>query len=455
MAYDIQLVASISASASVRLDLSAPAYNVTSGTTFGMPALRRAVVSTLLTDGERYPAAAYGNRIINLVVQLRGATDDAIATSLQALVRELDRPGNILRYRPGTSTPVYFRTFRCGPSDLRWDPVLKEVTAQIPAEPFAVGPRVDLAPVTVANNPATGCYFEVTGVLGDVESPLYLSVDPAIQVDGPNTTAIAVRRRGTPSAAPSILQAEAMTSASLDTTIQANDAAMSGGGQNFMRCTFASGATLTSRLSITTWPAGASPDMRGTYRMYVRWRKSVAGDVITMRWRINSGGPLYDGDTYTLPTVLGPAWQDLGLISLPFGLDPVRDGISGVELSAGGLTQLLLQAGRTSGSGNLDLDCLLLLPADDRFDLVRWPAFGGPTKLVLDATRNWSYALGASGEVRGADLAQIAGGAPMVSPGVTNRIWFLRNVSGSADVLSRTTDITPYYWPRYLYVAAP
>lgn len=298
-----------------------------------------------------------------------------------------------------------------------------------------------------------GQVFDVTGVLGDVETPLYLSVGPEIQNGGPTTTAIAVRRRGTPSGAPAVLQAEAMTTGT-DTSVQPYDATMSGTGSNFMRVTFATATALGDRLFATNWPAGASADLRGTYRMWVRVRKSVAGDTITMRWLIYSGGPEYVGDTYTLPSGTNVMWQDLGLVSIPFGLDPVSDGLSGVELPAGGWSQLRIQAGRTAGSGNLDIDCIILVPADDRLDLVQWPAYGGPTALVLDATRNWAYALGSSGEVRGNDLGKIAGGAPMVSPGVTNRIWFVRNVGGAvnSDNLTRTTAVTPYYWPRYLHI---
>ena len=603
MGYDVQFVDSIAESPTTRLNLSLPPWRVRDTTTFGQASLRRAVVSTLLADGERYPAAAYDNRMLTLVVRVDADSDDAVAAAKQQLYRELDRPTNILRYRPGTSLPVFFRTFRTTPDAVTWNPFEKEATVRIPAEPFALGLRETLTTVTVSNDPDSPApananpYFEtnannwtpvggsfarstaqfhqgaasglltpdgasaqvrvesdqvtvtagssyrasawmrcastrsvdvninwfgnsgatylststatiavtagtwtygeliatapagadratvqvsmtgtppasdlvyvdeamiraddigqavdVTGVLGDVETPLYLSVGSEIQTGGPNTTAIAVRRRGTPSAAPAVVQAEDMGSSSVDTTVQPYDAAMSGTGSNYMRCTFSSTTALADRLSLTNWPSGASVDIRGTYRLFVRYRKSVSGDTITMRWRISN----LVGDTYTLPAGTSPAWQDLGLISIPVGLDPVYDGLSGTELPAGGLSSLHIQAGRTSGSGNLDTDALRLVPADDRLDLVQWPSYASASALVLDSTRNWAYPLGSSGEVRatGDYLGQIAGAAPMVSPGVTNRVHFVRNVGPTVvlDTRTLTTDVTPYYWPRYLYV---
>lgn len=164
--YDLQFVDSITVGASVRLDLNAAPYTLFKDTDFGMPELRRAATSTLLTDGERYPAAAYGNRMIRLVLQLNRGTDDDAATAVQRLARELDRPTNILRYRPGTSTAVHFRTFRAAPQAIRWDPELRQITAVVPAEPFALGTQITLPPMTVYNDPAEGTtlngnpYFE-------------------------------------------------------------------------------------------------------------------------------------------------------------------------------------------------------------------------------------------------------------------------------------------------------
>ena len=156
MGYDLQFVDQISASPSVRLNLNSAPWKMRVGTEFGMPELRRAAVTTLLVDGDRYPAAAYGNRMLRLVLRVDTTSDDLDAAQLQRLYRELDRPTNFLLYRPGTSQPVFFRTFRCGPDSVIWDPFTKEATVQVPAEPFALGLRETLSQVTVYNDPTEG-----------------------------------------------------------------------------------------------------------------------------------------------------------------------------------------------------------------------------------------------------------------------------------------------------------
>jgi hypothetical protein len=613
--YDVQFVDGISSTPSVRLDLALAPWNVRDTTEFTPPELRRSVVSTQLADGDRYPAAAYGNRVITLVVQILGTTDDATASALQRLMRELDRPSNILRYRPGTSQPVFFRTFRCGPSDVQWDPVEKAVTAHIPADSFGYGLRETLPTVIVSNDmvdqlpananpyfetnaanwtatggtiarstaqahegaasllltpdgvtatvdarselvtaspgqswrasawvrcavarnvtvninwrnsvgglistssstvavaattwtlldlPATtgapaltaqaqitvsmgptppasntlhidearirpagpgagGCCWDITGVKGDVETPLFMSIaQGSISSPDRRQSVIAVRRRGTPSAAPFVLQAEAMSLVgTADTTLgAANDPLMSGPGQNYLRTTFVTFATMRRRASIDPWPAAASDDVRGTYRVYGRTRKAVGADVISMRLVWGGGGSLIFNDIATLRAASDNIVQyaDLGLVQFPVGADPVTDGYSGDELAARGL-YFEIQAARTSGTGNLDIDCLVFMPADDRQALISWAIDAAATAFVVDPARTMIYAVGASGEVRTAGLIELTSALPMVSPAVTNRIAFLQDtgqLSAGGDLLANSTTISPYYWPRYLSVA--
>jgi hypothetical protein len=54
-------------------------------------------------------------------------------------MRELDRPSNFLRYQAGTSAPVFFRTYRSGPDAIDFNPITREVTVTLLAEPFALG----------------------------------------------------------------------------------------------------------------------------------------------------------------------------------------------------------------------------------------------------------------------------------------------------------------------------
>lgn len=757
MAYDLQFVDSIAATPGVRLNLNAPGWTVREDTEFGMPELRRSVVSTLLVDGDRYPAAAYGGRVLSLVLRVDAASDDDVAGQLQRLYRELDRPTNILRYRPGTSQPVFFRTFRAGPDSVIWDPFTKEARVQVPAEPFAYGLKETLPAVTVYNDPAEGtnlnanAYFEtaqleggfevdlagwtgvnasvarstaqshagvasalvtpsgsgvvarveadmttalpatpgqsftaeawvrptngtkpaavqitwrdssggfisstvsttaatagawqfltvtatcpvgaafaqpaagigstptvadtayvdelrlltvspwtavggtiarstaqahegvasllltpdgvtasvearsetvsatagqqfrssawvrcaaarsvfvgiiwrdsggtllttvgstvsvsattwtlidtgaltapanaasaqiivamgstppaghtlhidearlrqaggvggmsfdVTSPKGDVEAPLFLSVrasdvsrPPESGNTGRRQSVFAVRRGGTPSAAPVVLQSDSLT-AGTDTTVQAASGSSSG---TFLRTSFATATSLQQRATLVgQFPSAASTDARGTYRVFLRCRKSVSGDTMQLQMRYDNSAASVTSDLVAGPADTVWRWVDMGLVQMPLGYDPATDGLSGVSLPVGGMGVTLLAA-RTSGSGTLDLDVVMFVPADDRLSLVKWPDYTTETAYVVDAAAGQAYGVGSSGEVRAA-LLELIGGTPMVTPGVANRIWMLRDVGSTysnGDDVTATVQVTPYYWPRYLHM---
>lgn len=302
---------------------------------------------------------------------------------------------------------------------------------------------------------AGACYTQVVPK-GDVPTPLHIAVSPNIAATGRNTSAIAVRRRGTPGSQPFLLQAEAMTPQSADTTIQNNDTAMSGSGQNFMRCTFATTAAMVNRLALFPFPAVTSVDTRGTYRVLVRYRKSVAGDPVQMRWQANLDGATYTGETVTLPSTTGPNYVDLSgtdsLLQFPMGVDPVTHGIEGTVLKVQGVN-FLLQAARLSGTTNLDIDAVLFVAADDRLAFVKWGQYSGGYAYQIDGQRVMAYHLGLPGDMRPNDLIEVTGLPPQVTPGVENRIWFIRNVGSTVtDSISATTTLTLHYWPQYLHV---
>ncbi|MGA4726297.1 hypothetical protein ACPB67_02655 [Micromonospora taraxaci] len=609
----VQFVDTVSASPTVRLDLNNESPWATAGVDFSPPPLKYAWSGTLLTDGERPSAAAYGNRRLGLSLELIAGSQDAAADAMQALWRELNRPTNVLKYQPeGATNPVFFRTLRSMDNAVQDYPgtgagVLRTVSVEIAAEPFAVGLRETLSQVTVSNDssegaalnanpffetnatswsPSSGTFvrstaqfhqgvasglltpdgvnthpavgselvpgiagvsfrargwvrcavarsiqfgfnwynassgyisesvttealaantwtfldfsavapsltaltqikvvlpgvapssnllyldeaqisqvgtppgmcFDLAGsaIKGDVETPLFLSfVAGDVLVTGRRQSAIAVRRRGTPSSMPMVVQAETM-SLDTDATLQF-DSAMSGSGPyNAVRISFAS-AGLNRRLYGTTYPAAPSVDARGTYRVFARVRKSVGGDVMTMRLTGTYNGANFNGDAVTLPSGTDPRWVDLGLLPYPVGYDPVTDGYSNSPLPVTG-TALSLYAARTSGSGTIDIDALLLVPADDRYCQVQWSGISGPTAFVLDSGATAVYGAGASGELAPTDLMQLSGLPPMVTPGQASRIVFARDVgttSSGGDDKTGSTRITPYYWPRYLHV---
>jgi hypothetical protein len=254
---------------------------------------------------------------------------------------------------------------------------------------------------------------------------------------------------------PFVFQAEAMTQGP-DTTTQANDAAFSGAGNNYSRCTFSTNALLTARLTLTDLGT-ASVDLRGTYRVFVRYRKNTSGDAVNLRlvWGDGSRNDIINNDTFATPNTTSITMADLGLISIPFGLDSVYDFRSGTELAVDDRFRIEIEAGRTSGSGSLDLDFVLLVPADDRFGLIEW----GETESASD--RRWLDALDWSvhGRTSADEVVSVAapaarsGGLPLLTPNQTNRIYMLYEVAESrAHAIATTTTVSVAYYPLYLTV---
>lgn len=471
----LKFVASVAASPTVRLNLHDPGaliarqgnatFHVDKGLSFPPPPLRRATAGTLLADGVRIPAAAYDNRTLHIPLVLRAPTADAQAASIQALVTELNRPSNILMWQPDKATqPVFFRTFRCTIDDIMERLYnYRRVTLELLAEPFAVGPEEALSNPSVSNDPAAvsnACFFDVTGIKGDVETPLILTfgAGAGLIVTNRRSSAFAVRRRGTPSNTPLLRQAEALTLGT-DTTLPGNDPLMSGSSSNYARCSFGTATNLVTRLSGFVVGTGTSQsvDYRGTYRVYARVRQSVSGDQILWRLRWGSLSTVVIANDTVGPFPVGTVQGlvDLGLVQMPVGADPVHDGYSGVELPVLA-AYVELQIQRASGSGNCDVDYLLFVPADDRLLLVKWPsAASGSTNLVVDGTHEMVFAVDSgNGSIKTAQAPETAGGFPLVSPNVTNRVFFLPAVDNNSndDNPGITLTISPSYFPRYLYV---
>lgn len=452
MVFDLQFVDSISATPTVRLDIDATPWLTRLGTRFDPPPMKYAVVDTLLADGEHIPASAYGDRTISLRLRLLDVTEDEAAEQLQLLFRELNRPTNFLRYRPRTSNPVWFRTKRCSADAVDFDPVEKTVAVQVPAEPFAYGLPVTLPEVTVTTNPAAvsnGLFFDVSGVSGDVDAVTKIVENGGLWFN--NTVIFATRRRGDLTAVPFATQAEACTQGT-DTTVQANDPTMSGAGSNYSRCTFATQTGMVERLSIGVFPATTSPDTRGQYRIYARMRHSVATDNIDVKIGIAPYGinSIQYSSTVRLQNTTNTRLYDFGLFSVPFGIDPVFDGPSGQMLDVAQY-EIQIHAQRVSGTGNVDFDFFLAVPADDQFAAIKVGNDSAGSGYVLDSYNDMVYAHLTGSVDASADIS-VAGMLPTLRPGVTNRVYVITG-DGFSTLLH--PDLTVTYWPRFLLVGPP
>jgi len=454
----LRFVDSIQATPVVRLDLNDwSTWLMDPATNFGEAPMQRSVTSSMLRDGGYVGASAYGNREINLVLNLLSTSADTGATQRQLLQRELDRPMNLLQYMPGGATsPVFFRTFRSSPSNVRFDPTIKQVTVSVMAEPFALGLRTDVSTVTVNNDPAAGsngCFLDLSGIKGDVETPLFLEY--ADGGGGLVRSGLAIGVRSGPSPYPNrFYQAESMNQQT-DTTSGA-DAAMSGGSRS--RCTFATATTMTGRLSAgfpsLTVPAGA--ENWGVYRVYARVAQTVAGDVIKMAVK---AGSATDNLAATLVSKTQPQLVDLGVLDSTAGLTSVG-GYAATDYRIEDQDALVVSAQRVSGSGSLDIDYLIFVPADEYFG--SWSAFANVSSAgrlaVIDGPNDCAYiatalTLGTPGRVRSSNIA-ITGRLPHVRPCDNRLVIVEANKGGSAptsNLLTTSVTMNCRYWPRYLH----
>lgn len=467
MTFTLDFVDGIASSPTVRLALMGGSSDwqvLVKETDWGMPELRRAVAGTLLVDGQQIPASAYGNRTMTLALNASHLAPDAAAAKFQTLCRELDRPANFLRLCADTTEVVFFRTLRSTPGSVVWDKFQQKATVRLLAEPFAYGLKETQSGVVVTNDPAAGangCYLDITGIRGDVETPAQ------ILLSGLNTGTFAdiiigTRRRGTPSSGAYFFQAEAMT-AGVDTALAA-DATMSGAGNNLMATTFAGTATMTTRLSLTTnFPGSSGVDLRGTYRMYAVVKGN--GGTYQVQWSIlpvGGGAAAVQSEVFSVGSAgSNRSLIDLGKIQFPIGADPVYDGYSGAEKSVTG-GYLVVAAARITGAVSLGWDTFILVPddparGDDWFSLSLY-GLATDKDIVIDGPRDMVYPQNTAAVTLPTWYSpQWQGRIPRLTPNQTNRWIFLRpDKAGTdatyGDVKSRTTTVTVSYWPRYLFV---
>lgn len=455
---------------SVRLDLNSSGMRVLLGWKLGPTLFEKGYADSPLRHGKRPTRSSGLNQTLEIPVEINKSTVALGAQAVEDLVEQLSI-NNILKVQlDGHPAPLFYRTFANADFAAAVRTVLikdSTITLMIEAESFGYGPRVEVtnSPFTLSNDPAAGanpCFIDVTGVLGDVETPLFLIATSTGSTNGlrDRWTHVATRRRGTPSNYSNVVQAEAMTTGT-NATVTA-DAAMSGGSK--LRIT--PGTTTHVIRANDSFPAnGASTvEARGEYIVYARLAKTVAGDVWTaqLRYGIDSTAPVQN-DTLTLSAAMGagPYWVNLGKVPVPAWSDPANHGFSGIPLKVL-MPWVGFYAGRTSGSGSLDFDCLYFMPADESTVIVKWPSTD--TTYVLDSTSaegGSAYAATTALDevVTTAAPAQIVGGGgfPEVIPGATNRIHILRNVdpNGTVDGITNTTTIRAYYWPRWREFTRP
>ena len=457
----VKIVDSIAAVPTTRLNLSdGTIWRVTSFDA-PPPRLRRSMSQNAMTDGGFVSSSQYEMRTLTIGLFLTRSTEDANATQLQTLSRELDRETNYLMYQPvGAAKPVFFRTMRSDMTSVREIPTpsgsaQRMIEVEILAEPFALGLKETISPGTIANDPAGANphYVDVTGVIGDVAAPSVITT-------GTGTTGagyLAVRQRGTPSNITTFMaqQAESATSLGTDTTNPGGgpDAAMSGTGtNNYVRTSFATTASAAIRIEHNFTPP--TVDHAGSYRLLVVLRRSDASSTIRIQANVAQAtvGPQQSSGYVTVPLASTRQVVDLGIFNL--GPSAVAEGVYGSSLVASTIN-LDLWAERTSGAGTLDWDYWIWLPADESLLTFHDYSTTATGALVFDAANeNLARRTGTTTTVQ-YDYFQVAGGFPALVPNQTNRVVILlADLYQTAHTIAKTDTaaLTVTYWPRYLYV---
>lgn len=461
MALDtIQFVDAIGASPTVALDLNVDGGFLTRVVSFVPGQLRYAMSENAMTDGINVSSSTYGAGYLTLELDLGTTTQDLNATAIQNLVRQLNKPTNLIKYQPnGATKPVFFETFRASMAsiqDIMVAAARRYITLTLMTQSHALGLMETINVGTVNNDPAhatNGCYFDVTGVIGDVPAPC-LIVD-TVTANSDNRRIMGVRQHGTPGNATYFIQGESLTlGAGVTNPGGAADGVMSGSGTtNYVR-TAGAGAT-----DSVTWTLGGTDAariaQRGTYRLFACVRITAANvfDVV-----VNGSTTVTIPDKLTAPRRI----VDLGLVRLGDSIGtPGRLAVEAPTADA----VISLEFNRTTGAGNLDLDYLQLVPADEC--QMAWTTASNAEDVVdglLEAT--YTKEAGVSlygGAANIGSLGVQSGGFPSLVPNQTNRFIWIRGSEPATDpadpanigigvTKGNTSSITVSYWPRYAFV---
>lgn len=422
------------------------------------PPVNRSLVRNAMIDGGVLTSASYDLRELKFTLRLEGETESERVMQLKAFEAEVGKPQNLLMYKSQLhDKPVFFRTLRSDSFELNTQFVpgkVWEIKAAVAAEPYAIGVRRDLAPVTVTNNPASGTNptrFDVPGpILGDGPTPAFVRIQG---VAAGETVLLAQRTINNPTALTNWAQAESGTLENSTTTFAAGSSFSGSSGT----ATSFSSTSIARRVTVTVPTASSSEALRGRYRVILRAHlPSGASGANTFLIRYHQAGVNFNpGPTVT--TTLSPnefQLVDLGVLEHPHATAaPSSIGYSALPPGFAS-TNLEIWAARIDGSANLELDYVYLLPADERLCSVQ--TVGTTGYLVLDGPNDATYGMASGTEPfglirtidNGGGLVPRIGGLPMLVPGVNNR-WYML----TAGTVSVTKTVEISYWPRWLDVA--
>jgi hypothetical protein len=199
-----------------------------------------------------------------------------------------------------------------------------------------------------------------------------------------------------------------------------------------------------------------SVDARGTYRVFLRVKRSSATGVINVKLRAGPDGSGTPPEIATVATPLTTQFRmlDFGLVSIPAGSDPVTHGPSGRQIAARGIA-VDVDVERASGTSTIDLDYLVFVPADEQLVIVDAGTDAIGHGYTVDSWQDmlyaWVIAEGVEAIDHTNDLIPL-GALPRLHPApAVNRLCMVRAVLASQqNVVSATFRCDGVYWPQYL-----
>lgn len=436
MADLIRFVDSIDAAPTVRLDLNDEVSFWVRSFSAPPPRLRRSMASNAMRDGIHVGSAAYDGRTLTMEIELRRSGQDAAATDIQNLWRELDRESNWIMYQPqGASKPVFFRTFRSDASaleDVMAQAAMRRATVELLAEPFALG----LVETASAGDTYANAAAETEGnnldrpltAIGDVPAPLMLWTT----TDNITNSLLLVAGRGEST----VFEAETGGSGINTLAVGADATYSNSAGKTVSFATTTGMATRVDPRFFTLSP--------GSYRIVGRFKKSVAADDIAVRVTI---GSMSLDHTAAMASTTEFQIVDFGTFTL--------DAPVGYNLGSSASIPIEIEAQRVSGTGTLGIDFLDILPCETTA-IVTVPDTANT--VVLDAINDAVYTISTTspfdaGATQFPHLysgpAQWAGALPSIHPNDTNNLAVIRLGACAKTV---TTTVAAAYWPRYLLV---
>lgn len=237
-----------------------------------------------------------------------------------------------------------------------------------------------------------------------------------------------------------LFHASYLLATSSDTVVAADATTRNGVSAVFI--TFASTAALATRVRINVADITANKeDQRGTYVCLMRARIPSG----TARARISSGfgNASYSNAYFINPrvTISGSSWflYNMGILRLP-AINRQAGGFNDVMAQAA----VIIDAERVTGSSNLVLDCLILIPYNDAY--MEFDTGNNSADASVYVNADFTTAAYDSNTIQAASIQQNAWGMPANNEAP---LLVLAGQTATAHVLTTTTALSAFVTPRW------